>query len=83
MYQVEHDEFFLSIRDGKPLNDGDRMWKSTLMGIMGRMAGYTGQEVTWDQALNSQESIVPVVTGGWDSPVPEQTIALPGITPFV
>ena len=83
MYQVEHDEFFLSIRDGKPLNDGDRMWKSTLMGIMGRMAGYTGQEITWDQALNSQESIVPVVTAGWDSPIPEQTIALPGITPFV
>ena len=27
-------------------NDGDRMAQSTLAGLMGRMAGYTGQEVT-------------------------------------
>jgi hypothetical protein len=27
--------------------------------IMGRMAAYTGQEITWDMALNSQESLVP------------------------
>jgi len=39
MYQTEHDEFFASIRSGKYINDGDRMAKSTLTGIMGRMAG--------------------------------------------
>ncbi len=59
MYQVEHDELFASIRAGRPLNDGDRMAKSTLMGIMGRMAAYTGAEVTWDMMLNSQERLVP------------------------
>ena len=26
---------------------------------MGRMATYTGKEITWDQALNSQEILVP------------------------
>ncbi|MEP7029237.1 MAG: hypothetical protein ABI960_11635, partial [Candidatus Eisenbacteria bacterium] len=32
---------------------------STLLAIMGRMAAYTGQPVTWDQALNSTESLAP------------------------
>ena len=59
MYQNEHDELFASIRSGKPINDGERMAYSTLLAIMGRMAAYTGQEVTWEQAMNSQEKLVP------------------------
>lgn len=82
MYQNEHDEFFLSLRDGKPLNDGDRMWKSTLMAIMGRMAGYTGQEVTWEMALNSQEVLVPEIND-WNATVVVPPVAQPGVTPFV
>ena len=35
------------------------MTKSTLMAIMGRMATYTGQDITWEQALNSQEDLTP------------------------
>ncbi len=53
-HQVEHDELFVSIRAGKPINDGTRMAHTTLMVIMGRMAAYTGQRVTWDQAISSQ-----------------------------
>ena len=49
MYQIEHDELFASIRSGKPINDGEWMAKSTLMGIMGRMATYTGKVITWDR----------------------------------
>jgi len=59
MYQAEHDALFASIRQGKPINDGQRMATSTLLAIMGRMAAYTGQLVTWDQAMNSQEQIFP------------------------
>ena len=33
-----------------PINNGDYMCKSTLMAIMGRMACYTGQAITWEQA---------------------------------
>ena len=83
MYQTEHDEFFLSIRDGKPINNGDRMWNSTLMAIMGRMAGYTGQQVTWDQAYNSTETLVPEITSGWDTEPLPQAMAQPGTTPLV
>ena len=53
MYQSEHNDLFASIRNSRPINDGDWMATSTLMAIMGRMACYTGQEVTWDQAMNS------------------------------
>ena len=84
MYQTEHDEFFKSIRDGKPLNNGDRMAKSTLMGIMGRMAGYTGKQITWEMALNSQESIVPSeFPDGWQTKVAIPKMAMPGITDYV
>ncbi len=55
MYQVEHDELLASIRNGKPINDGVRMAHSTLMGLMGRMAAYTGQEISWEQAMDSKE----------------------------
>ena len=48
MYQIEHNELFASIRNGKPINDGEWMARSTLMGIMGRLATYTGQVITWE-----------------------------------
>lgn len=82
MYQVEHDELFASIRDSKPINDGPRMATSTLMGIMGRMAAYTGQEVTWEQAMNSQEQLAPEHIE-WDTPMPIQPTAIPGKTRLV
>lgn len=82
MYQTEHDEFFTSLRKGEPLNDGDRMVSSTLMGIMGRMAGYTGREVTWDMAMNSQEVLVPEIKD-WNTEVKVPPLAQPGITQFI
>ncbi len=82
MYQTEHDEFFHSIRSGAPINDGDRMAKSTLLGIMGRMAGYTGQQVTWDMALESKEELVPELHD-LNAEMKFPAMALPGVTPFV
>lgn len=83
MYRIEHEEFFAAIRSGKRLHNGDRMCNSTLMAIMGRIAGYTGREITWDQALNSQEKLVPEITDGWNSPVEFRDIPLPGVTKYV
>ncbi|MCA8998705.1 MAG: gfo/Idh/MocA family oxidoreductase, partial [Planctomycetaceae bacterium] len=79
MYQVEHNEFFQSLREGKPLNNGDRMVNSTMMAIMGRMAGYSGKEVTWEEALNSDEVLVPE-TPNWDAPVEMRQLAMPGLS---
>ncbi len=81
MYQVEHDELFAGIRKGEPLNNGEYMAKSTLLAIMGRMATYTGQEITWDQAMNSKQDLTPA-RYAW-GPAPEVHVALPGVTRFV
>ena len=45
-YLAEQQAFFGSIRAGKPLNCGDYMTRSTLVGIMGQMSCYSGSEVT-------------------------------------
>ena len=81
MYQVEHDELFAGIRAGKPLNNGEYMAKSTLLAIMGRMASYTGQEITWEQAMNSQQDLSPEAYA-WGS-APKVEIAIPGLTRFL
>jgi predicted dehydrogenase len=81
MYQNEHNELFASIRSGKPINDGERMAKSTLMAILGRMATYTGKVITWEQAMNSKEDLSPPKYEWCSLPTPE--VARPGITKFV
>jgi hypothetical protein len=81
-YQTEHDELFASIRNSRPINNGDYMSKSTLLAIMGRMAAYTGQEITWEMALNSQEDLTPPKYD-WEVPLPVPPVARPGVTEFV
>ncbi len=81
MYQVEHDEFFASIRNGKPINNGDYMSKSTMLAILGRMVAYTGKTITWEKAMNSQEDLTPTKYDWISMDVPQ--VAMPGITPFV
>ena len=58
-YQVEHDKLFQSIRNNEVINDVEYGAKSTMTAIMGRMATYTGKKITWDQAINSKEILVP------------------------
>ena len=81
-YQAEHEELFASIRNGKPINNGEYMAKSTLLAIMGRMAAYTGREITWDMAVKSKEDLTPL--GGkyeW-GPLATPAIAMPGVTTY-
>ncbi|MBM79812.1 MAG: oxidoreductase [Planctomycetaceae bacterium] len=77
-YQLEHDALFRSIRRGEPINNGGYMVKTTMMGIMGRLAGYTGKSVTWEQAWNSKEDLRPERYEFGDLPVPQ--VAIPGST---
>jgi hypothetical protein len=82
MYQQEHDELFASIRSGKAVNDGLWMSQSTMMGIMGRMAAYTGQEVSWEDALNSKETLVPERLD-WKMKLDVAPMAVAGLTKLV
>jgi predicted dehydrogenase len=58
-YQLEHDKLFAAIRSGNPINSGDYMADSTLIGIMGQISCYTGQEVTWEQITASDFAYAP------------------------
>src|ERR1051325_4425741 len=82
MYQTEHDVLFASIRNSRPINNGEYMAKSTLMAIQARMAAYTGQVVTWDQAMNSREDLSPSGYTFTSNP-PASEIAMPGVTRLV
>lgn len=81
VYQTEHDELFRSIRNGQPINNGDYMCRSTLLAIMGRMATYTGQEVTWKQAFESKEDLSPPAYE-W-GPLSTPAVAVPGVTKLI
>ena len=82
MYQNEHDALFRSIRAGEPISrDGDYMCKSTMLAIAGRMAAYTGQTITWDQAMNSELDLSPPAYD-WIE-LEDVPVAIPGVTKFV
>jgi predicted dehydrogenase len=79
MYQNEHDALFAAIRGKRPvINNGEYMCKSTMMAILGRMAGYTGKVVSFDEAWNSNEVLMPDKLS-WDMQVPQFNVARPGV----
>jgi myo-inositol 2-dehydrogenase / D-chiro-inositol 1-dehydrogenase len=77
-YVQEHTDFIASLRAGKPLNELKNVAESTLTAIMGRMAAYTGQPVSWEQALNSSEVLTPETLEFGPMEVPP--VAMPGRT---
>lgn len=81
MYQVEHDELFQAIRSGTPKNDGDFMSQSTLMAIAGREAAFSGQTLTYDQVLQSKQSLVPE-RYAIDASPPKPVVPYPGAYHF-
>ncbi len=65
-YQTEHDRLYEFIRTDTPNNDAVRTAEATLTSILGRMACYSGAEVTWDQAMNSDLVTLPANLA-WDA----------------
>ncbi len=78
MYDLEHQALFSALREGRTINNGVYMAYSTLMAIMGREACYTGQVITWEQAMQSQFDLSPPKYEWGDVPVPP--VAMPGTT---
>ena len=81
MYQAEHNEMFAALRGGTPINNAEQAATTTLLALMGRMAAYTGETITWQQALNSQESLVPAQLS-WTAEAPQIAVAVPGVKKF-
>lgn len=79
MYVIEHEDLFGSIRNSSPYRfDGDWLASSTLLGLMGRLAAYTGGEVTWEEALNSKEKLSPEGPLDWNMKCPIMPLPIPG-----
>ena len=89
MYDLEHVALFEAIRAGKPINNGHYMAVSSMLAIIGRMCTYTGQAITWDQAINSQQSLSPAsYSFEADPPIMPDAdgkypVAVPGVTKLV
>jgi myo-inositol 2-dehydrogenase / D-chiro-inositol 1-dehydrogenase len=81
-YVQEHTDLIESIRAGKPINELKNVAESTLTAIMGRMSAYTGKVVSWEQALNSKEHLMP---DRLDRSISMQVspVPIPGKTPLV
>ena len=85
-YQREHDHLFAAIRHDRPYNEAHTGAVATMTAILGRMATYSGREVSWDEALASDLSLAPA-TLAWDADplsLPDDsgryTIPVPGVS---
>ncbi len=79
-YLQEHVDLVRSITEGPRLNEARSVADSTLTAIMGRMSAYTGQPVSWEQALGSALDLSPPAYEWSDLPV--APVAVPGRTPL-
>ena len=85
-YQKEQDELFASIRSGKPINNGRYMALSTMTGILGQIASFTGQKISWDQAIAAGNVFGPAeCTFSTKPPIKPDAdglyaVAIPGVT---
>ena len=85
-YFNQHSTLYNAVRSGGTdyVNNLPYTAKATMAAILGRMAAYSGQRVTWDEALNADESFA-LDDYAWDAVPPtlpdEQgryPLALPG-----
>jgi hypothetical protein len=80
-YVQEQVDLVRAIARGEPLNEAKAVAESTLTAIMGRMAAYTGEVVTWEAAVNSRLDLTPPAYELGTLPVSE--VAVPGKTPLL
>lgn len=71
-----------AIRNSKHLNEAVQIAESTMTAIMGRMSAYTGRALRWDWLMKASKlDLTPEsYTFG---PLPEQPVAIPGVTPLI
>ena len=78
----EHADLIASIRAGKPINDGRRIAETSMTSVLGRMAAYTGREISFKWGIESSklDLLPPKLEFG---PNPVDPVAMPGVTPLV
>jgi len=73
MYVQEHFALINSIMEGKPINDGFRMANSTMVGVLGMIASFTGRRESYQELFDSRFRIEPNV----DNPSFDMTVPSP------
>lgn len=82
-YLQEHIDLITSIESGRPINEAKTTAESTLTAIMGRMAAYTGQEVTWDFVTKTSSLKLGPDRYEFGPALPVDEVAMPGRTRLV
>ena len=80
-FVLEHVRLVTAIRTGKPVVDVEAQVLSTLLGIMGREAAYTGKIVTYDEMMTSTLKLGPEIYEFGPVPGIVEEIPLPGVPP--
>jgi len=86
-YDNEWDDLITAIRNDKPYSEVKRGVEASVVTSMGRYSAHTGQEITYDDFLNSEHEYAPGIDKlTMDSPAPLQAdadgkypIPMPGI----
>ncbi|MCS7239444.1 MAG: Gfo/Idh/MocA family oxidoreductase [Thermoguttaceae bacterium] len=88
-YVEEHKNLIRAILKDEPLNDGHHAADASMTAVLGRMATYSGQVVTWDEAVaKGPAEVPPPEKWTWDAEPPikpdasgsyEHLVAMPGV----
>lgn len=82
-YEQEHTEMVRSIRgEGPYVNHGMAVAESTMTCIMARESAYSGQEITWEQMMNSRLDLQPKAFE-YDRKMEVPPIPVPGEYKFI
>lgn len=82
-YQQEHKDLIDSIRAGSPIVEFKQTADSSLTAVLGRLAAYTGQQVSWEFVTQESELDLFPKNLSWDASLPEPEYAVPGKTKLV
>lgn len=84
-YVNEHLDLVKAIRESAPYNEGWYAAHSCMIAVMGRMASYSGQTVSWDDAVNKGPALMVYENHDqltMDSPAPVQPNGKGGAEPY-
>ncbi|MCS7304330.1 MAG: Gfo/Idh/MocA family oxidoreductase [Thermoguttaceae bacterium] len=86
-YEQEQIELLESVRSGKPIHRGKILANCAMMCVLGQLAVFTGQRVTWKEAVDSKFAFLPVGDITWQTEPPVKPgpdglypVPVPGVT---
>ena len=79
-YREEHQALIESIRNETPIVELAQTANSSMVGVLGRVAAYTGKKVAWDFMTTQSTLALFPKSLTWDGALPSKGYAVPGKT---